>query len=119
MPLLDHPFAWTFSTPPRLSVDDGRESTMEVNEWRAGLRNTAEITEARGMTEEEFYTKRAYSIANRKVIAARVAEEISKASGYEIEIEDREMAMLTPNEVKETETVETNQTNNDNEILED
>jgi len=109
VPLLDHPFAWTFSTPPRLSVDDGRESSMEVDEWRAGLRNTAEITEARGMTEEEFYTKRAHSVAMRKVIAARVSAEVSTASGYPILVEDREMAMLTPNEVKQTETIETNE----------
>jgi hypothetical protein len=121
VPLLDHPFAWTFSTPPRLSVDDGRESSMEVNEWRAGLRNTAEITEARGMTEEEFYTKRAHSVAMRKVIAARVAEEVSKESGYEIEIEEREMAMLTPNEMRETEPMDdkSNQTYKEDEILND
>jgi hypothetical protein len=52
----------------------------------------------------------------RKVIAARVAEEVSKESGYEIEIEEREMAMLTPNEIKEPET---NQTPKENEILND
>lgn len=116
VPLLDHPFAWAFSTPARLSVDDGRESGMEVEEWRVGLRNTADITEARyGMTEEEFYTRRAHSVAMRKVIAAQVAEEVSKQSGYEVEIEDREMAMLTPNEVKESKQEET-QTNNTNEI---
>ena len=99
VPLLDHPLAWEFSRPPRLSVDDGRESKMEVDEWRAGLRNTYEITEARGLTENEFYEKRAYEVAHRKVIARRVSEEVSKASGYEITVEDREMAMLTPNEM--------------------
>jgi hypothetical protein len=54
----------------------------------------------------------------RKVIAAQVAEEVSKQSGYEVEIEDREMAMLTPNEVKESKQEET-QTNNNNEISND
>lgn len=103
VPLLDHPFSWEFSKPPRLSVDDGRESKMEVEEWRAGLRNTDEVTEARGLNEDDFYRKRAYSIAKRKVIAREVSEEVSKSSGYEIEIEDREMALLTPNEVPEPE----------------
>jgi hypothetical protein len=70
------------------------------------------------MTEEEFYTRRAHSVAMRKVIAAQVAEEVSKESGYEVEIEDREMAMLTPNEVKESKQEET-QTNNTNEISND
>lgn len=99
VPLLDHPFSWEFSKPPRLSVDDGRESKMEVEEWRAGLRNTDEIAEARGMTATELHRKRAYIIADRKIVARQVAEEMSASSGYEIEIEDREMAMLTPNEV--------------------
>lgn len=99
VPLLDHPFSWEFSKPPRLSVDDGRESKMEVEEWRAGLRNTDEIAEARGMTADDLHRKRAYIIGNRKVIARQVSEELSKSSGYEITIEDREMAMLTANDM--------------------
>ena len=106
VPLLDHPLSWRFSIPPRLSVDDGRESKMEVEEWRAGLRNTDEITEARGITEEDFSRKRAWSIANRKIIARQVSEEASKTSGYEIVVDDREMAMLTPNEVSKSETLD-------------
>lgn len=106
VPLLNHPFSWKFSTPPRLSVDDGRESKLEVEEWRAGLRNTDEILEARGTTEDEFILKRAHSIAKRKVIARQVSEEYSKSTGYEIEVEDREMAMLTPNEVAAAEPVD-------------
>jgi hypothetical protein len=99
VPELDHPFSWEFSKPPRLSVDDGRESKMEVEEWRAGLRNTDEILEARGLTVAEHYQKRAHEVALRKVIARQVSEEVSASSGYEIEVEDREMAMLTPNEM--------------------
>jgi hypothetical protein len=100
VPLLDHPFSWSFSTPPRFSVDDGRESTMELNEWRAGLRNTGDVTESRlGMKEDEFYERRARSVAMRKVIARRVSEEISAQEGMPVVVEDREMAMLTPNEM--------------------
>jgi len=116
VPLLDHPFAWDFSTPPRLSVDDGRESKMEVDEWRAGLRNTGEITEARGITEEEFELARAHSVARRKVIARRVSEEYTKSSGYEITVEDREMAMLT---ATETPAAQKQPTNNDDEDSDD
>ena len=114
VPLLDHPLSWSFSRPPRLSVDDGRESKMEIEEWRAGLRNTSEVTEARGLTEHEFYERRAREVANRKVIARRVSEEVSKESGYEITVEDREMAMLTPNEVaQQPATQEPNQPETD------
>lgn len=106
VPLLDHPFSWEFSKPPRLSVDDGRESKMEVEEWRAGLRNTDEIAEARGMTADELHRKRAYIVGSRKVIARQVSEELSKSSGYEITIEDREMAMLTPNDMAPTDSAD-------------
>ena len=116
VPQLDHPFAWGFSVPPRLSVDDGRESKMEVDEWRAGLRNTGEITEARGITEEEFELARAHSVARRKVIARQVSEEYTKSSGYEITVEDREMAMLTANEMA---PAQQQTTNNDDEDSDD
>lgn len=102
VPLLDHPSDWSFNKPPRPTVDDGRESAAMLNEWRAGITNLDEILEAKGMTEDEFYERRASTIANRKVIARRVSEEASAASGYEITVEDREMAMLTPNEMAQT-----------------
>jgi hypothetical protein len=115
MPELDHPFSWSFSKPPRLSVDDGRESKMELEEWRAGVRNTDEILEARGMTTDEFDERRARIIANRKVTARRISEEVSKSSGYEIQVEDREMAMLTPNEVAQVEPLEETKPPNEDE----
>jgi capsid protein len=93
VPLLDHPFAWEFSSPPRLSVDDGRESKMEIEEWRSGLRNLSEITEARGITEDEFYMIRAHSVAKRKVAARDIGKE------YGVEITPIEMAMTHPNEL--------------------
>lgn len=102
VPLLDHPLDWTFTTPPRPTVDDGREASAQRDDWRAGLANVDEILEAKGMTEDEFYERRARTVANRKVIARRVAEEVSAASGYTVTVEDREMAMLTPNEMAQT-----------------
>lgn len=99
VPLLDHPADWSFTMPPRPTVDDGREATGMRDDWRAGLANLDEILEAKGMTEDEFYERRARTVANRKVIARRVSEETSANSGFEITVEDREMAMLTPNEM--------------------
>jgi hypothetical protein len=105
VPELDHPFSWEFSKPARLSVDDGRESKMELEEWRAGARNMGQIQEAHGGAGiEEFYLERAHEAALRKVIARRVSEEYSASSGYEIKVEDREMALITPNEVPPPET---------------
>lgn len=103
-PNLKSPTSWEFSYPPRLTVDDGRESKMELDELRTGARNIDEVLAARGLTEEQFYTKRAWSVASRKAIADRVAKEASTKYGVEVQIEDREMFMQTPNEMGEQST---------------
>ena len=114
VPLLQNPTAWDFSRPPRLSVDDGRESKMELEELRTGSRNLAEVLEARGLTEHQFLTQRAWSVANRKAIASIIAEEASTKYGVPIEIEEREMFMLTPNEVAAPDVQDPTQTNDSN-----
>jgi hypothetical protein len=103
VPQLRNPSAWSFSYPPRLSVDDGRESKMEMNELVTGSRNLSEVLEARGIVEDEFLRARAWSVANRKAIARIVAEEASAKYGVDVTIEDREMFMQTPNEMGATE----------------
>ena len=105
IPVVNAPTLWDFSKPPRLSVDDGRESKMELEELRTGSRNLDEVLEARGLRQDDFYMKRAWSVAERKAIAAKVSQEASEKYGTEIKIEDREMFMLTPNEVKEVEQI--------------
>lgn len=99
VPLLNNPTAWDFSRPPRLSVDDGREVKMELDQVITGTMNLSEVLEARGLNEDEFLMSRAWSVAKRKAIARQVSEEASKAYGVEVEVEDREMFMQTPNEM--------------------
>ena len=86
---------------------------MELQEWLSGARNKSELLEARGLTEEEFDMQRAWSVANRKIIARKVSEEASKASGYDIQVDDREMVMLTPNEMAPQPTTETDEADPD------
>lgn len=105
--VLSRPTAWAFSYPPRLSVDDGRESKMELDELVTGSRNLNEVLEARGKYEDEFLMERAWSVAKRKAIAAKVAQEASSKYGVPVQIEDREMFMQTANEPAETDEPET------------
>lgn len=93
-----NPIAWDFSRPPRLTVDDGRESKMELDELVTGSRNLSEVLEARGLTEDQFLSNRARSVWFRKYTAQSVAEELNAKYGTQIEIEDREMFMQTANE---------------------
>ena len=99
VPKLKAPFSWDFSRPPRLSVDDGRESKMELAELVTGSRNLSEVLGARGITRGEFHTERAIEVWERKFIAQKVAEEMNAKNGTQITIEDREMFMQTANEM--------------------
>jgi len=101
LPKLHAPTLWDFSRPPRLSVDDGRESKMEVEEVRVGTKNISEVLEARGINEDDFIDARARSVWNRKYKAKIIAEELNQKHEQNIGIEDREMFMLTANEMGE------------------
>jgi hypothetical protein len=94
------PFSWSFTMPPRLTVDDGREAQMAREGFKLGTINMGDILEAQGTTLTEHYTERAEEIAMRKVIAAQVAEK------YKVVIEDREMVMLTPNEMSQQQSAQ-------------
>jgi hypothetical protein len=103
---LKNPTAWSFSYPPRLTVDDGRESKMELDELVTGSRNLAEVLSARGLTEDEFLDQRARSVWLRKWKAKSIADELNAKYGAEIEVEAREMFMQTANEMGAQTTAE-------------
>jgi hypothetical protein len=85
---------WEFSTPPKLTIDDGRVTKELEALWKIGAANMRDIVSMRGKTYEEHIRDRATEIALRK-LAAREASEI-----YGVPVDDREMAMLTPNEMQ-------------------
>jgi hypothetical protein len=98
---LKNPTAWSFSYPPRLTVDDGRESKMELDELVTGSRNLGEVLGARGLTEDEFLDQRARSVWLRKYKAKSISDELNAKHGAEITVEPREMFMQTANEMGE------------------
>ncbi|MGA0846571.1 MAG: phage portal protein, partial [Luteolibacter sp.] len=83
---------WEFSTPPKLTIDDGRVTKELEVMWRIGAANMRDIVSMRGKTLEEHYTERATEVALRKMAAMKAAEE------FGVVVDDREMSMLTPNE---------------------
>lgn len=113
VPKLAAPTLWDFSRPPRLSIDDGRESKMELEELRTGSRNLSEVLEARGLTETDFLMARARSVWMRKHIAHSVADELNATHAMVHTVEEREMFMLTPNEMSEPAQPLTDSNNNE------
>lgn len=98
VPLLQNPTAWDFSRPPRLTVDDGREVKMELDQLVTGSMNLDEVLAARGINEDDFTESRARSVWMRKYKAQKVSEELNKQYSVEITVEPREMFMQTANE---------------------
>jgi hypothetical protein len=90
-------YNWEFSTPPKLTIDDGRITKELEALWKMGAANMRDIVSMRGKTLESHYTERAQEVALRK-LAARRAEEL-----YKVTIDDREMSMLTANEMAPSE----------------
>jgi hypothetical protein len=83
---------WSFSYPAKLTIDDGRITKELETLWRIGAVNMRDIVGMRGGDLEPHLRERATDIALCKTIAKEVGE------AYGVEIEDREMSMLTPNE---------------------
>ena len=85
---------WGFTMPRKLTIDDGRVSKEQEAGWRAGWMNHADIVGAHGKNLESHYEARAREVYLRKQAAKRWSKD-------GVEIEDREMAMLTPNDMGE------------------
>lgn len=94
LPPSDDWYRWEFTMPRKLTIDDGRVG-KELNEgFRTGYINIEDILGMHGKTLEEHYDARGREIYVRKKAA-------EKWSIDGIEIEEREMCMLTPNEQSE------------------
>tara|TARA_R110000803_G_scaffold24227_3_gene58640 strand:- start:2476 stop:4035 length:1560 start_codon:yes stop_codon:yes gene_type:complete len=86
-------YRWDFTMPPKVSIDPGRDSKALIEEYKIGSVNMTEIMQEMGKTYENVVTQRAVEIATRK----RIQREVEAATGEQID--DREMQMLTPNEM--------------------
>jgi hypothetical protein len=90
-------YKWDFTMPQKITIDDGRVGKELIEGWKAGYVNHADILGMHGKNLEQHYDARAREIYIRKKAA-------EKWSIDGVEIEEREMAMLTPNEMGEQET---------------
>ena len=97
LPQSDDWHKWEFTYPAKLTIDDGRVSKELESMWKIGARNMRDIVGMMGKSLEEHLMERAEEVALRKLAAQTASEK------YGVTIEDREMAMLTPNELAPSE----------------
>ena len=87
---------WEFSYPPKLTIDDGRVMKELESSYKLGFKSASDITAAMGKEYKDVIREKAEEAATRQLIAKEVGDK------YGIEIEPRELLMLTPNEMAKT-----------------
>jgi hypothetical protein len=85
---------WKFTYPKKLTIDDGRVSKELIEMWKAGFLNPQDVLGFLGKSAEENLDERIAYLTMQKL-----KQKAANESGLGITIEDREMAMLTPNEM--------------------
>jgi len=83
---------WSFTKPPKLTIDDGRTSKERLEKFKAGILNQTDLIGEEGKSFEENLIERG------EEIAAREMNRIAMGKKYGIEIDPRYYLMLTPNE---------------------
>jgi hypothetical protein len=85
-------YKWEFSTPPKLTIDDGRVMKELESAYKLGFKSAGEITSAMGRKYSDVVRAKAEEAALRKVITKEIEEK------YGVSIDAREIAMMTPND---------------------
>lgn len=106
LPASEDWYRWEFTMPPKLSIDPRNDSKTQIEEYKIGGINMTGILQEKGKTHAEHIRERCNEIVERKLIKAEV-----EAANPGVEIDDRELQMLTPNDQEEeTPTTQSNDT---------
>lgn len=97
---------WSFSKPPKLTVDDGRISKANLELWRAGILSDEDLLSDLGKDHDEHYRNKFVRAADKELMFLEVQE----SKGVELDV--RYKGMFTPNdmgnEATETQTEQDN-----------
>jgi len=81
-------YRWTFSRPPFLSIDFGKDSNAIREEYKQGLRNLTDILAEQGKNLEEHLYQRATEEAQAELIRLEVSKQ------YKVEIDPLKMRQM-------------------------
>ena len=102
-------YRWSFSTPPKLTIDDGRVMKEMEMAWKMGTLTHRDILGKFGKNLEDHYYERAEETALRKLAAD------AASAKYKVPVSHLEMALLTQNEIFTEAQKEKDETANDTE----
>lgn len=97
LPSSDDWWRWDFTMPPKLSIDPKNDSRQQIEEYKLGAQNMTQLLQERGKTYSEHIRERCMEVVERKIIK----EEFE--AKYGVEIDPRELQMLTPNDMPQEE----------------
>ena len=86
-------YKWTFSVPPFLSIDFGRDSNAIREEYKLGLRNLTDILEEEGKYLEDHLRARAVEEAMAVIIR------METENAYDVSIPDYNMKLLSQSQI--------------------
>ena len=96
LPASDDWYKWGFTMPPLLTIDPRHDSKTAIEQYKIGSRNMTGMLQEQGKTHGEHIHERCREVVERKQIKAEYEDK------YGIEIDDREIQMLTPNDMGDT-----------------
>lgn len=94
-------YRWSFSTPPFLSIDFGRDSNAIREHYRGGLINLTQICEEQGKTLEQHLRERAEEEAKAILIRQEIEQQ------YGVVIDPLKMRLDSPTEYNKIESITT------------
>ena len=89
---------FTFSMPPQMTIDPRHDAKTEMEDYKLGRKNMTQLLKRDGKTLIPHLKERLYEIVQRKRLKAEYE------ARYGVEIDDREIFMLTPNEMADNNT---------------
>ena len=69
IPFVGDWFKWSFTLPPKWSIDIGRDKDAELESWKAGHENDRGILSRNGMNHDEHFRERARDWKRKREIA--------------------------------------------------
>jgi capsid protein len=89
-------YRWTFSTPPFLSIDFGKDSSAIREEYKLGLRNLTDILAEQGKNLEDHL----YQRAQEEALATIIRQEVE--AQYRVPIDPLKMRLTSTSEYQPT-----------------
>lgn len=93
-------YRWSFSKPPKLTVDDGRVSKAMLEMWRAGVVSDTDLLNDMGKDHDEYWQDKFTKAADKELMF----NDIQQQKG--VELDSRYKGMFTPNDMGDVEDAE-------------